>query len=169
VARLEPAKDIPTLLRAFALLDDKDILLKIVGRGDVEPLSSLARDLEILDRIEFLGEQSKARISELMRESSVFALPSLWENSPCVIGEALCCGLPVVATDVGGVSELMTQADGRLIPPSQPELLAQVLDEILGNPQQFDARVIAENAQARFSYEAIGDQLDEVYREVVYG
>jgi len=169
VARVEPAKDIPTLLRTFALLKDRNLALKIVGRGDARPFLSLARELGIYERVEFLGEMPKVRIAELMRESSVFVLSSLWENSPCVIGESLCCGLPVAATSVGGVPELLTQSDGRLVPPSQPESMAKALEEILENPQQFISWDISERARARFSYEAIGTQLDEVYRGATNG
>jgi glycosyltransferase involved in cell wall biosynthesis len=168
VARLEPAKDIPTLLRAFALLKNKNISLKIVGRGDALPFIVLSKELGIFEQVEFLGEQTKLAIAELMRESAVFALSSLWENSPCVIGEALCCGLPVVATRVGGVPELLTQAEGRLVPHSQPESMTRALAEILECPQQFTSHDIAEKARARFNYEAIGAQLDEVYCEVAH-
>lgn len=169
VMRLEPPKDAPTLLRGFALIKDKSVTLKIVGRGDAQPLIELSRELGILERVEFLGEQNKTMIAELMRDSAVFALSSLWENSPCVIGEALCCGLPVVATEVGGIPELMAPADGRLVPSSQPEAMARALEEILEHPQQFNDREIADRARARFGYETIGAQLDEVYREAARG
>jgi glycosyltransferase involved in cell wall biosynthesis len=167
VARLESAKDIPTLLRSIALLKDTSVSLKIVGRGDAKPFVALSKEMGIIEQVEFLGEQTKPVIAELMRESSVFALSSLWENSPCVIGEALCCGLPVVATSVGGIPELLTQSDGRLVPPSQPEAMAKALKEILENPQQFSSWNIAERARPRFSHEAIGAQLDEVYCRAV--
>ncbi len=166
VARLEFEKDIPTLLRAFALLKDKSITLKIVGRGDASLLVALSKELEVVERVEFLGEKPKSAIAELMRDSVVFALSSLWENSPCVIGEALCCGLPVVATNVGGVPELIEPGTGQLVPVGDVEALALALEEIMEHPQQFDRQDIAEKARARFSYEAIGAQLDEVYREV---
>lgn len=169
VARLEAAKDLPTLLKSLALLKDKNVKLKIVGRGDAASLIALSKELGIFEQVEFLGEQNKSVIAELMRESSVFALSSLWENSPCVIGEALCCGLPVVATSVGGVPELLTLAEGRLVPHSQPGLMARALEEILERPQQCNGHDIAERAKARFGYEAIGAQLDEVYREAAHG
>ncbi len=169
VARLEPAKDIPTLLRAFALLKHADITLKIIGRGDAHSLLDLAGELGIQERVKFLGELPKAQIAECMRESSLFVLSSLWENSPCVIGEALCCGLPVVATNVGGVPELVTRANGRLVPASQSESLARAIEDVLEYPEQFDRQVIAEKARGRFGYQAIGAQLDDVYRRAVYG
>src|SRR5688572_11806081 len=168
VARLEPAKDIPTLLRAVSMLKDKNIGLKIVGRGDAGQFTELIRELGISDRVEFLGEQSKQKIAELMRTSTVFALASLWENSPCVIGEALCCGLPVVATRVGGVPELVDQSQGRLVDAGDSQALADGLEEILQHPDQFDRRGIEAAARVRFGYESIGAQLDEVYREVAH-
>jgi glycosyltransferase involved in cell wall biosynthesis len=166
VARLERAKDIPTLLSAFALLKDKHILLKIVGRGDANPFIEMSKDLGIFERVEFLGEQPKPVIAELMRESAVFVLSSLWENSPCVIGESLCCGLPVVATNVGGVPELIESQSGRLVPAGDAEAMAYAFNEVLEHPQQFNRQDITKKAHARFSYETIGMQLDKIYREV---
>ena len=168
VARLEEAKDIPTLLKAISILDNPKLILKVIGRGNPDELIELSKDLGISEQVEFLGEQPKNVIAQKMRESDVFVLSSLWENSPCVIGEALCCGLPVVVTDVGGVSELFTEEEGRLVLPKDPVSIANGIKYVLNNPENFDREKIAQNAKQRFGYDAIGQQIDEVYREVTH-
>jgi glycosyltransferase involved in cell wall biosynthesis len=169
VARLEEAKDVPTLLLATAKLkrDGRFVFLDLVGKGDDRSLVELAARLGISEIVKFHGGQPKPKIADLMRSADVFALPSLWENSPCVIGEALCCGLPVVATAVGGVPELLPITAGKLVGPSDPDGLARAIADVLDNAESYDQTIIAAEAQCRFSYEAIGKQIDEAYREVV--
>ncbi len=165
VARLEEAKDIPTLLHAVAILRqlNVDFRLSIIGRGDSLPFTLIANELGISKQVEFLGELPKSEIAKRMQQADVFVLSSLWENSPCVIGEALCCGLPVVATAVGGVPELVSEDDGILVPPSKPQTLALALNEVLGHPEKFVPQKITKKAHAKFSYEAIAAQLDAIY------
>jgi glycosyltransferase involved in cell wall biosynthesis len=168
VARLEAAKDIPTLLNALALLvrTGRRVHLEVIGRGDQQPLIQRAAALGVEAHVSFLGEQPKTAIANAMRSAQVFVLSSLWENSPCVIGEALCCGLPVVATSVGGVPELVPEGAGCLVPPSDPQALAAALAEVLDKPARYGRQAIAAAARKRFSYTAIGGQLDQVYRSV---
>lgn len=169
VARLEIAKDIPTLLRAIGILkrEGRPISLDIIGRGDQKPLFKLSKELGIEHFVTFHGVQPKNEIAEFMRQADVFVLSSLWENSPCVIGEALCCGLPVVATDVGGVPELVPVDSGLLVPPKDPQALANALTEVLDNKDKYKRKRISQDAQARFSHRAIGSQLDKVYCSLV--
>lgn len=169
VARLEEPKDIATLLYAFSILYQRAIVcqLSIIGRGNAVPFIALADELGVLDLVDFLGEKPKAEIANRIRQSDVFVLSSLWENSPCVIGEALCCGLPVVATAVGGVPELISPESGILVPPQDPLALANAIADVLSHPELYDRELIAKRAQQRFSYEAIGSQLDEIYTGLV--
>ena len=89
-------------------------------------------------------------------------LTSTIENSPCVIGEAHCCGLPAVSTDVGGVKELIIE--GGVVPAKSTELLAQKIIEQLS--KTINNEVLAKQAQIRFGYEAIGCQIFNVYQNI---
>lgn len=164
VIRLDEQKDIPTMLNTLKILlhTNPDIKLAIIGSGDPVPFQQLAENLGIKHAVQFLGSLPKAHIAELMNQSELFILSSIAENSPCVIGEAHCCGLPVVATDVGGVKELIIE--GTVVPPKSPELLAQKILEQL--ERKVNREALAQKAQERFGYEAIGRQIDNVYQKV---
>ena len=101
-------------------------------------------------------------IAKKLQNSQLLILSSFIENSPCVIGEAHCCGLPVVATDVGGVKELIME--GAVVPPKSPELLAAKILEQLD--KKVDRAALSQKAQARFSYDAIGQQIFDVYKKI---
>ncbi|MEJ2355794.1 MAG: glycosyltransferase [candidate division WOR-3 bacterium] len=106
VSRLhEPTKGIKILLEAFKILQKTlDSQLLIVGSGkDEKRLKILAKDIKI--QAYFLGE--RIDISEILQFIDVFVIPSLYEGFPVSILEALACGLPVVATEVGGVKEII--------------------------------------------------------------
>lgn len=164
VARLEEQKDIPTMLRAFNLVKQQIPLAKltIIGGGDATPFIQLAKTLNVSTDVTFLGAQPKNIIAQKMAESNLFILSSISENSPCVIGEAQCCGLPVVATEVGGVKELILV--GSTVPPQQPNLLAAEIVKFINHP--IDKTNLVSQAQAKFSFKAIGQQLYHVYTEV---
>lgn len=164
VVRLAEQKDIPNMLKAFQLVIEKLSIAKltVIGGGDSKPFIEIAESLQIKHAVEFLGPLPKTKIAELMNQSNLFILSSISENSPCVIGEAHCCGLPVVATDVGGVKELIME--GAVVPPKSPEsLAAKILEQL---DKKVDRVALAQKAQAHFSYDAIGQQIFEVYQKV---
>lgn len=170
VARLEEAKGIPFLLQAVALLSASglEIHLDLVGDGAKREIyEAQTQELGLSLNVTFHGQKPKSEIAHMMRQSDLFVLASLWENSPCVIGEALCCGLPVVATHVGGVPELIPPGAGLLVPPSDPRALSDGIKTAIASLSQYDRLGIADTARAKFSYEAIGGQLDEIYRALV--
>lgn len=164
VIRLDEQKDVPNMLKTFSLVyqNNKALKLIIIGGGDAEPFIKIAQELKISDRVIFTGAQPKQKIAELMNQSGLFILSSISENSPCVIGEAHCCGLPVVATDVGGVKELIME--GAVVPSKSPELLAQKIIAQLG--KTINNAALAKQAQARFGYDAIGQQIFNVYQNI---
>ncbi len=164
VARLEEQKDIPTMLKAFQLVKEKipTAKLTIIGGGEKVPFIQIARDLGIAENINFLGAQPKTVLAKEMAKSNLFILSSISENSPCVIGEAQCCGLPVVATNVGGVKELILE--GIVVQPQKPELLAEQIIQQLLKP--IDKSKLVKKATQKFSFNAIGQQLYNVYKTV---
>lgn len=162
VARLEEQKDIPTMLEAFQIVKEKlpTAKLTIIGGGDKVPFIQLARDLGIAENVNFLGAQPKTVIAKEMAKSNLFILSSISENSPCVIGEAQCCGLPVVATDVGGVRELIIE--GSVVHPKNSTLLAEkIIRHLLS---KVDKQKLLSEATDKFSFDAIGKQLINIYK-----
>jgi glycosyltransferase involved in cell wall biosynthesis len=109
VARFVPQKDHETLVRALANLDEP-FELQLVGDGPKESsIASLVRRLKIEDRVIFLGERPD--VPQLMARSHLFVLSSNWEGLPLVILEAMRAGLPVVASDVGGLREAVCHGE----------------------------------------------------------
>jgi L-malate glycosyltransferase len=169
VASLDDKKGHEYLLEAFAKLvpEYRDLRLAIVGGGSRRTeLEALAGRLGVRERTRFLGAQPKDAVAELLREADVFVLSSLWENAPHVVIEALATGTPVVATDVGGVSELVTDADGVLVSAGDPAALAAGIREVFAAYGRYVPHELARRARERFGHERVGRLWSDLYREV---
>lgn len=129
VARLEPQKNPLSLIESFAqaLGHDRRCRLLLCGGGSLlETARAHAARCGVTDRVHFLGV--RADVAELLAASDVFALSSLWEGSPVAVMEAMAAGLPVVATAVGGVPELVEHGvTGLLSPAGNVEAFAGAL------------------------------------------
>ena len=136
VGRLDAIKGVPLLLEAFAaaLKNHPDARLDIIGDGPArEMLQNQARELG--DAVAFLGYQPQEAVAEHLQEADIFVLPSFAEGVPVVIMEAMASRLPVIASHVAGVPELVE--DGRtgfLVPPGDLETLAMRLETLLSDP-----------------------------------
>jgi glycosyltransferase involved in cell wall biosynthesis len=168
VARLDEQKDLPNLFRAIRLLAQrgKEVHVQVIGRGDPAQYKSVLKENKVEHLVQFAGEKEKSCIASAMRSAGVLCLSSISENSPTVIGEALCTGLPVVSTNVGGIPELLDATNGIIVPPRDSEKLAQGLYEALFE-RKFDREAISRNALTRFSSDAIGEQMFQVYQKVL--
>ena len=125
IGRLTKQKDYPTLLHAYALIDTTTLPFNhiIIGDGEEhDALIQLRDKLGLTDRVHFAGYQPNA--AEMLRNADCFVLPSLWEGMPNVVMEAVARRVPVIATDVGGVSEIVSET---LIEPGNPSALADAL------------------------------------------
>lgn len=164
VGRNAQVKDIPTLLQAFAIVSglSPGTRLHLVGEGDYYDLEALVKELNIEKNVVLYGGLSKQEISSIMQECKLLVLSSHMENSPCVIGEAHCCGLPVVATNVGGVTELILE--GEVVDPGKHELLSQKILESLR--KNHDRERLAQTASDHFSYQAVGADMYKVYKRI---
>ena len=163
VGLLYEAKAYDVLLHAVATLD---VGLDIVGDGPLRAeLEALARSLGVLDRVTFHGLLPKPEVAQLMREAELFVLASHYENNPCSLIEALASGLPVVATAVGGVPELVTEANGRLAQPGDAESLAAQVRAALDGA--YDRAAISADARHRYGAETVGGMLADVYASVL--
>lgn len=140
VGRLQDVKDQASLIEAFALLRaggaNARARLAIVGDGPLrEKLAQKARELGVSDLVWFPGARND--IPELMRSFDVFALSSIAEGTPVTLLEAMACGLPVVATKVGGIPEVVQDGvNGALVPASKPQALADALGLYAADPER---------------------------------
>ncbi len=140
VGNLLPVKDPEFLLQAFAALSKRvsgpPPHLVLAGKGPLrESLGSLASRLGVRDRSHFLGPQTAPQIAAWMRRANLLVMTSRNEGLPNVILEAQACGLPVVATDVGGIHEVVdAEWKGHLTPPGDLEAWTAAVLEVLKNP-----------------------------------
>ncbi|TAL42608.1 MAG: glycosyltransferase, partial [Chitinophagaceae bacterium] len=78
--------------------------------------------------------------------------------------EALCCGLPVIATRVGGIPEIINQQNGLLIEPGNETQLIQAIEKMMDHYSNYNRKTISENAVLKFSYASVGQQLYSLYQ-----
>lgn len=159
VGRLNRQKDYPTMLHAFALAleKNKNLILWIAGDGEEkEPLLHLCQKLNITNKVHFLGVRRD--IPELMSASDLFCLSSQFEGFGLVVAEAMACERPIVATDCGGVKEIVAK-DGILVSPSSPKKLAKAILASLQTPHN-SAR---DRIVKMFSLDVIAQQWINLY------
>jgi glycosyltransferase involved in cell wall biosynthesis len=168
VAALAAKKGHADLLDALAILArERAVSLDVVGDGELrEELRQRAQQLGLVQQVRFHGELPKAHVAAMMRESDLFVLPSLFENLPCVLIEAMASGLPSVATDVGGVSELSNGAGISLTSPGNPAALARTIASALDARGEVDTEALAEHARRRFGYDVVGRTWTEIYEQL---
>jgi len=171
VAGLNPVKDHATLLRAVALMRPRwpELHVVIVGGGPCRcTLETLADRLDLGGRVHFTGiRHDGPRLHQLF---DVSVLCSLSEGVPNTLLEAMAQAVPVVATDVGGTRDLVSDGTtGLLVPPAAPERLAAALDALLTNPARARAMALAAQRHVRDHLSAgrVVASLEALYSDLV--
>ena len=183
-----PLKGGHWLIRAVAALKRKypDIELRIAsGDGCSKPKSLYGRlrqpqygryiwhlidQLDVRENVRLLPELSAEEVANELRHAEVFCLPSLVENSPNSLGEAMLLGVPSVVTDVGGNSSLLRNGeDGLIVPSSDPAMLADAIDKIFSDKALALRLAEAgyESSVKRYSPEYVAKQLVDAYSSVM--
>ena len=152
VGRLSKYKGFDFLLRATRVLAGRgvDISVELVGDGDQRSaLQRLAADLGIVDRVWFRGWLSFTDVRRAMSDATLLAHPSegLGDGLPNVVREAMALGTPVVASRVAGIPDALRDECGTLVPPRDPEALADAMQRLLVDPGA--RRRFARNARRR--------------------
>ncbi len=132
VARVAPPKNFICLLDALALIDDK-YLLRVVGDGpELSHVQEYARKIGIEKNINFMGSRNDVPL--ILASSDIFILSSDWEGFPISIIEAMRAGLPVIASNVGGISEAIIEGrNGYLVPRGDAEMLSNAIRQLLAD------------------------------------
>lgn len=165
LGRLSSEKGIETLLRAHAGVADRVPLL-VAGSG---PLEGALRARH--PRARFLGHLSGAELDQTVRKAALLVVPSEWyENCPLSVLEAMACGKPVVASDIGGIPELVVHGEtGVLFPPGRADELARCLTALIEDPERRRRYGAAgrSRAERRFSLDAHNHALSGLYGRVL--
>lgn len=167
VSNMASLKNVEGIIRSIARasIENKNIELVIVGKYS-NSVQKQAEETGLLNAvIYFTGEVSYAEVANQMKQSQSFILFSRTENMPCVVLEALCCGLPVIATRVGGVPEVVNHLNGMLIESEDEISLQQAIISMVKEYNAFDRECISKASQQQFSYQAIGKQISDLYDE----
>ena len=139
--RLVDQKDLPTLLSAMVIVNnslDGRVGLVIVGDGDRRShLETMTRKLGIQDNTIFVGRLEHDQVPAYMAAADVVVMSSVYEGNSRVPMEAAACGIPVVATDISGTRDtIIDRVTGLVVPPQDPDRLAQALITVLNNPEK---------------------------------
>jgi glycosyltransferase involved in cell wall biosynthesis len=155
-------KGVDVLLSALARLRERSKLtLRLVGPGDQAPYREQALKLDLADRVAFCGAMP-AR--EAFRRGRILIVPSRAESLPYVVLEAVAAAMPVIASRVGGIPEILPPE--ALVRPDDPDALAAAIDRVTSDPLQAaaEARERQEQLRQRFTVEAMQRSVAEVYR-----
>lgn len=172
VGNLRVPKDYPNLLRAFAWMSARapQARLAIVGSGPLRTsLESLAGELGIGVKVRFLGAREDVR--ELLQAVDGFVMSSAWEGTPMALLEACACGVPVVATRVGGNPDVVEDGvSGYLIDPRNSEALGEAMLKLMALPES-ERAVMGVAARRRvesaFGHERIVDKWENIYEQMM--
>lgn len=148
------------LLASFEkfLFTGKESKLKLIGSVNNIVLEIIKNSKLLSQNVAIVGEKTHNEVSEYIKSSDCLVLTSRFENLPCVILEALCCGLPVISTNVGGVKEVINDDNGIIIESENEEQLLNAFHNIFDNYSGFDKSEISKQAINKFSYENVCEE-----------
>jgi len=174
VAALRPQKTLEVFLDAVPRVLERmpGVQLAMVGDGPLRGrLEAHAARLGLDGDERFAMLPFEAPAARYLRAMDVFVLPSAWEGFPIGVLEALACGVPQVATDVGGTREAVTAETGRLVARHDPEALAAAIVEVLEDPVRRERMAQASRARhaEHFSIDRMVAGTTAVYRHVLAG
>jgi glycosyltransferase involved in cell wall biosynthesis len=169
---LLPQKGVKYLISAVRDIED-DFKAVIVGRGPCyKELKSLVKKFGLEKRVELVTDPlTEERLIEYYSASDFFILPSLWEPFGIVLIESMACGCPVIATNVGGIPEIVTSDCGILVSPRSPKEIAIAANKLIGDKNL--RRRLSKNARERvekyFDFDLIAEKVEQSYRRHLEG
>ncbi len=177
LGRLVPKKGFEVLIRAFALIAQHhpNTRLIIGGEGPIRAsLEALTQTLTIPDQVIFPGRIPWDQAVDFLSFGDIFVLPSIQDKHgnmdglPTVLFEAMACGLPVVASDLGGMKNVIKdQENGLLVPPGDVQILANTLEGLLQHPEQraYLGNAARESVVSEHNWGAVANKLTEIFNE----
>lgn len=165
ISSMEPVKNVPKILEIISQLQKTKIDFKFFLIGNnAQDFNELAHKLDINDKhICFVNQLPQQALIPYLQQADVLVLFSSIENSPCVILEAFACGVPVISTDVGGISEHFPKVFGTLIKTNDSQGLLNKLQQYQQKKETTSKEVMHQYVNQNFSKKAIAKQFTKVY------
>lgn len=168
IALLTKNKGMDILIKAFSKIQDNNTVLYIGGYGEESSsLEQLVEHLALKERVFFLGELTRDEVAEQMNQCDVFVLASRYETFGVVYIEALASGKPIIATDCGGPSMIVNEANGILVPVDDVDALHHSMNLIKKNYHKYNSHIIRQDCINRFSEEAVVNKLEKIYKQLI--
>lgn len=165
VSMMMPLKNTEGIVNALHILLQKNSDWDFVFVGPA-PDTLKQKAASLSTRIRFTGALAYEQVAAEMRQADALVHFSRYENLPCVVNEALCCGLAVIASDVGGISELVHAGNGLLVPDNNIQALADAMLYYLQHTHQYNRTAVSNEASV-FNYNNVGLQLKEMYGQLL--
>ncbi|MFC7721807.1 glycosyltransferase [Nonomuraea recticatena] len=172
IGRLVPRKGVDTVLRALRELPEAEL---VIAGGEAEDpeavrLAELAAAYGLADRVKVIGSVPRERVPALMRSADVLVSVPWYEPFGMVPLEAMACGVPVIASAVGGHLDTVAGC-GVLVPPRRPQALARALRDLLDNPARRAqlGEAGARKARQMYGWPHVAEQTEAVYQSVLEG
>jgi len=161
-------KNIKGILNACAQLKliRQDWRMELIGNDNIT-LRQYIEQLGLSDFVKLKGLISNTEVAACMQNASALVMFSRYENFPCVIIEALCCGLPVIATDVAGIPEAIDKTNGVLVKSENEDQLMRAMCDMINEYTSYNRINIAEDAKWKYNYTYIGKEFYELYNTVI--
>ncbi|MCB0863237.1 MAG: flippase-like domain-containing protein [Solirubrobacterales bacterium] len=170
VGRPDERKGLPVLLRAFsALVDHVPARLSVVG-AEPEDVQRILAHPELADHLDLHGRVSNDELWQQLHEADVLVAPSLsGESFGMILTEAFAAGTPVIASGIAGYSDVVTNNyDGILVPPADPQALAEELQRAHHEPERLARMgVAARESSKRYAWSSVADQVMNVYERAI--
>ena len=164
VSSMYKLKNVDGIIEAFSKLNDTNTnwQLRLIGPLN-NSVKKIIDDVGLSNKIQLIGELPYKLVANEMRASNALIMFSKHENFPCVIAEALCCGIPVLSSDVGGIHEAINQDNGILVPSENVEVLAHSITVLMKNYTHYSKKNISDKAKLSYSEETIGKLFIDLY------
>lgn len=145
-----------------------DFIFQVIGDNSIEDITNHAESIKLEKSLyKFHTQKPLEEIAKAMQSSNLFIMFSNYENLPCVISESLVSGVPVLASDVGGINEMISERNGILVAAKNENELLKSLIRLLNNLSDYEGANIAEEAISKYSYENVGAQYLELYKKTL--
>lgn len=157
------------ILAACKIVLQKGYVFELLMLGaENDAMAAYAETTELLNSTVTIKKPvAYTEVANQMQQSNALLMFSRHENMSCVVLEALCCGLPVIATKVGGLPEVINEANGILVESENVEALANAMITMMNNYTAYSREQIAAGAQQKFNYDTVAKQHIAIYESLL--